>query len=364
MEKPSMLGYIYDQPRALRECFNRRNEFCEGLCELFLQKDIRKIYFLGSGTSYHASLATKDVFEKYLDVEVEVCIPTMFTDYVNVNNNNMYRNDQILVVGISQSGTSYSTVNAMKKAKEQGYCTVALTENLNSMICDEVDVVLHLLCGKEEIPVETRGYTVSVLTGFVWAIEVAKAIGKLTLEAYEKLCEEIVNLLNNFEEYLHEAEQWYSLNETELQALTCGHVAGYGHNYCTALEAVLKMYETGRKPLSAYELEELIHGPNMAFEDYTYIFIVASNEVTLKRIDLFTNWFKENNVTDHVFVFSDSRTNVSAKDLVFKNKIFDDLSPIVYTLPFQIMAARNALAFGYDTAVRRKNRTAFAHKYN
>lgn len=364
MDKPSMLGYIYDQPRALRECFKKRDEYCKGLCELFRKNDIRKVYFLGSGTSYHASLAIKDIFEKYLPVEVDVCIPTMFTDYLKVNNNKIYQNNQILVIGISQSGTSYSTVNAIKKARNNGYCTVALTENLNSMICNEAEVVLHLLCGKEEIPVETRGYTVSVLTGFSWAIEVARDLGYLLENEYKEIIDKTNDLLNNFEIYLNESQEWYKRNSKELQKLTCGHVSAYGHNYCTALEAVLKTYETGRKPLSAYELEELIHGPHMAFEDYTYIFIVASNELTIERIDQFTNWFKENKVTDHLFVISDSRNSNNDKDLNFTKEIFDDLSPIVYTLPFQIMAAENAIAYGYDTSTRRKNRIAFAHKYD
>ncbi len=363
MDKPTMLGYIQDQPRALRECFKLRQQFCEPMIRIFKEHDVRKIYLLGSGTSYHASLAIKNYFEKFLKVEAEVCIPTMFTNYVKVNNNEIYRSDQILVIGISQSGTSFSTVNAMKKAKAEGYLTVALTENLMSMICDEVDVVVPLLCGKELIPVETRGYTVTVLTGYLWSVEIAYQLACLNENEYRNLIAEIQTMLDNFEKYLAEVDDWYGKNQEELLQLKHGHIAAYGLNYCTALEGVLKCYETFRMPLSAYELEELIHGPNMAFEESTYIFIVASDEVECPRVPLFTNWFKENNVTEHVFVITGSDLPCSDKDLKFTTPMVSDLSPIVFTLAFQIMAARNCIAVGYDTSVRRANRTAFAHKY-
>lgn len=364
MARETMIDYIQDQPRALRECFQKRKEFVDPIVQLFKENDIRKIYLLGSGTSYNASLTIKHYLEKYIPVEAEVVIPTIFTNYVNVNNNQIYQNEQILVIGISQSGTSYSTVNAMKKAKEAGYKTMALTENLSSMICDEVDIVDHLLCGKEWIPIETRGYTVTILTGYLWAVEVARSIDLMTEEKYEEIIKETEDMLSRFEHYLEEAENWYRDNQCELLSFEHGHIAAYGKNFCTAQEGALKLYETYRKPISAYELEELIHGPQMAFEDSTYIFIVASNEKELERIPLFVNWFDENEVTEHVFVISDQYKGKTKKDLHFSTSIFEDLSPIVYTLPFQIMAARNCIAVGYDTSTCRPKRKAFAHKYD
>lgn len=116
MTQPTMLGYIHDQPRALLECFLNRKEFIDPMVHVFKENDIRKVYLLGSGTSYHASLAIKNYLETYLQVEAEVCIPTMFTHYVKVNNNKIYNNRQILVIGISQ--LFYSECN--EKGKRYG----------------------------------------------------------------------------------------------------------------------------------------------------------------------------------------------------------------------------------------------------
>ena len=64
-----MAGYILDQGRALRQSFAERACFVDPMIELFQNQDIRKVYFLGSGTSYHAALSFKNWFEKYLKVE-------------------------------------------------------------------------------------------------------------------------------------------------------------------------------------------------------------------------------------------------------------------------------------------------------
>ena len=86
MEKPTMAGYILDQGRALRQSFAERACFVDPMIELFQNQDIRKVYFLGSGTSYHAALSFKNWFEKFLKVEAEVVIPTVFTNYTQINN--------------------------------------------------------------------------------------------------------------------------------------------------------------------------------------------------------------------------------------------------------------------------------------
>ena len=167
METPSMIGYIQDQGRALKATFENRAVYCNPFCQIFQERDIRKIYLLGSGTSYNAATAIKQYLEMYLPVEAEVMIPTVFTNHAKINRNCIYNQDEILVVGISQSGTSVSTIEAMKKAKQEGYYTVAITEATESLITKEVDRVVKLTCGKEEIPVETRGYSVTLLQGLV-----------------------------------------------------------------------------------------------------------------------------------------------------------------------------------------------------
>lgn len=363
MDKPSMINYILDQPRALRATWEIRNLYCNPFKEVFIKNNIKLVYFLGSGTSYHASIVAAEYFEKYVGVDAVAMIPTQFANYEKINNNGVYAKEEILVVGISQSGTSVSTINAVKKANESGYLTLAITDALDSLITKETDHVVKLTCGVEEIPIETRGYSVTVFQMFVTAIEIAKELTKISLAEYEKLTKEVEHFLDVYPQALNDVENWYLNNQDELLKMKKGHIASYGINTCTMYEGVLKLYETFKKPLSAYEIEELIHGPNMAFDEDTYIFIVAGKEKEFERIPLFINYFKSNEISEHVFVISNGNREYSKKDCFINVDILEDLSPLIYTLVFQITAARNCIAAGIDTSKRPPRRRAFAHIY-
>ena len=84
MEKHSMIGYINDQPRALRSTFDNRHIFIGPFEKIFEQRRFRRIYILGSGTSYHASIAASRYFEKYAGIEAVADIPTHFTNYTQL----------------------------------------------------------------------------------------------------------------------------------------------------------------------------------------------------------------------------------------------------------------------------------------
>src|SRR5699024_11186473 len=136
------------------------------------------------------SLIIKMYLDKFTNFETEATIPTHFTNHVKMNN--IFPPSETMVLSISQSGTSTSTINAVKKGNELNYKTVALTENTDSLITKSANLILHLNCGRELIPIETRGYTSTVLTGLLMAIELGKNYS-LTLNesSYEKYLDSI-----------------------------------------------------------------------------------------------------------------------------------------------------------------------------
>ena len=77
----------------------------------------------------------------------------------------------------------------------------------------------------------------------------------------------------------------------------------------------------------------------------------------------FTNRFKDNEVTNHVFLFTNGTMGTDEKGISFDPSIPDDLTPLFFTLPYQITAAENCIACGIDTSVRPARRKAFAHIY-
>lgn len=349
MEKPTVIGYMKDQPRALRAVFQNKETFMKPFGEMFKTKNIKKVLFFGSGTSYNASIIASYYFKQLVGIDASGNYPTVFQNYEKADWTNTLKQDEILFVGISQSGTSISTVDVMKYAKSKGYNTIALTENLTSEITKHVDTVIHLLCGKEETPPETRGYTVTLLQLYLWAVEAAHITGKMDDAKYQVALQETESLLNQFETVIDESEAWYDRNATTIVNSDRIYVLGYGVDYGSALEGMLKIGEMLRLPTLGYEMEEYSHGPTMALTEKQTILMIGSDEAEWNRCLQFNEAFKKYSPRVHLITCKDTKSD--ERDIVFSVKTNKYLAPLMYTVPFQFVAAKGALDTNIDTGV-------------
>lgn len=362
LDDPSMYGYIKDTGHALRNAFAERAVFCDPFVELMTTHDFKRVYFVGSGTSYNASIYISTLMQRYARVEASAAFPTRF-DERDVATSGAYRPDQVLVVGVSQSGTSVSTIDVMRRAHEAGFYALALTDVMDSPVTESVDSAIRLLTGKEEVHVETRGYQVSLFEGYLLAIAAGHALGTLDDAAYAQKLADAERLANDYDSFVAQADAWYDANVFELMAITRGYVCTYGINACTAEEAELKLNETYHKPVRGYELEEMIHGPHYALDENNYSFFVAPDGPGIERVPSFLKWYEDNKVTDHVFVITngDHAGEFGEKSICFEQDVPDELTPLVMVIPLQIMACRNCINAKIDTRYRPANRTSFAH---
>ncbi len=348
MKKETVLGYIHDQPRALVETFEQSEVFVKPFVEFIESKKIKKILFFGSGTSYNASLIASYYFKQLSGIDASGNYPTVFKNYEKADWSGCLDKEEILFVGISQSGTSISTIDVMKKAKIDGYNTIALTENMNSEITKHVDLSIHLLCGKEVTPPETRGYTVTILTLFLWAISTARSLKKIDEQDYLKHLQDADLFVRNFGTVISESENWYDNNCKTIINSERLYILGYGIDYGSALEGMLKIGEMLRLPALGYELEEYSHGPTMAITNKQTILIIASDEAEFKRCMQFQKAFKK--YTDRVHIFSMIDIDGSDdRDCIFSVKTNKYLAPIAFTVPMQFVAAKGAKDIGIDT---------------
>src|SRR3954471_16514111 len=156
-----MLKEIYDQPEAVRETIGDRVRGHElileeiGLTELEV-RNLRRIVIVAAGTSYHAGVVGRYIIEEWARVPVE---PDIASEWI-------YRNPVLtkdtLVIGISQSGESRDTVNAIKLARESGARTLAITNQLGTQITREVDAVLYTRAGLEMGVAASKTFTAQV----------------------------------------------------------------------------------------------------------------------------------------------------------------------------------------------------------
>ena len=351
-EKLSMIGHIQDTPRVLKKAYATRNEYMTRFVDAFVEHDFKKVYFLGSGTSNHVSMVIKNLFVELLHVEGVACVPTLFTYHENPNPSGIFKKEEICVIGFSQHGDSISTCEAVKKAAEDGYFTIAVTEQLNSVLEELADVYCHLVCEEEEIGPETRGYTETIFQFYIQAIEIARRKKLIDQARYQQLDEAAKALADNLEIVVNESIDWYNRNKEEFYQMTKSSIAGYGLNYPTALESRLKFFETYSRPCTGYEMEEQMHGPMRAYNQDNYIFMIASEgRKELERLKELVPYYKDV-FTKHVFVVTcEEDVASSERDLKFSVKTTDLLSPILYVIPFQVLSALICEDTGIDTKV-------------
>lgn len=361
MDKFTMYNYISTQHKTLLNMFQFVDLISGPLVNYLKDKTVKKIYLMGSGTSLHAAIAAKKWITSYFEAECEIIIPTQFTNYEKVNINKVYKNDEILCIGISQSGTSYSTIDAIKNAKDLGLLNCVITSNLNSPITEVTSLVIQLLAEPEKIHVEMRGYTATLLTLYIMCIEIACKKGKISNEALTDKYTHLKELITKYPDIQNETEAWYIQNQKELIAATKFCIAGYGYNYGIAMEATLKLHETFHRPTIGYEFEEFMHGPQLATTPESYIFFIAGPGIELDRVSLFVDYYKL--ITQHVFIITNKKLSAANHDFVLDIECDPEISGFLYVLPFQLFAALLCIDDNIDTSVYPMPKRGLGHYY-
>src|SRR5256714_10082693 len=196
-----MLKEIYDQPEAVRETVGDRVGGHElmlealGLTELEV-RNLRRIVIVAAGTSYHAGVVGRYIIEEWARVPVE---PDIASEWI-------YRNPVLsrdtLVIGISQSGESRDTVNAMKLARERGARTLAITNLMGTQITREVDSVLYTRCGLEVGVAASKTFTAQVALLSLLAINLAQVRKTLPPGEIEFILDQLYELPTKLREFL------------------------------------------------------------------------------------------------------------------------------------------------------------------
>lgn len=348
--RQTVLENIKYQPIVLPEVLRDRAVFVAPFVKFVQEHDIKKVLFFGSGTSYNVSQIASYYFKHIVGMCAEAHYPTVFKNYEKPDWTGSIPNDQILFVGISQSGTSVSTCEAMRCGCDLGCRTLAITGDLESEITHHVDLAVPLLVGEEVTPPETKGYTVSVLSVYLWALAAALERGKLARADYDAALAEAHEFLGNFQTVIDESIVWYERNKASMMKSDRLYVLGYGIDYGSMLEGMLKVGEMLRVPTIGYELEEFSHGPSMALRDNQTLFMIGSDEAEFERMLVFREAYLRYTPCVHVITCREL-ADADERDLVLSVKVGKNLAPLAYTVPFQLIAAQGAKDTFIDTNI-------------
>lgn len=338
----NMYSYVKEEPVVLGNIIDDRKKITMDFISVLEKNDIREIIFVASGSSYNAAFATKYFMQKMMKVKVSVIYPYTFNHYENIFNKDS------LIVGISQSGKSAATIEALEKANNLGLRNIVLTADVESKISKYVENITEISCGEEIVSFKTKGYTSTLLTLYLIAIETAYMKKFISLASYNGYIKNLKNIVKNLDNIIDSTDNWYENNKNDLIKTDKIMVIGYGSNYGTALEGGLKLNETVRCSVNSHELEEFMHGPYLSLKEDIYMFFISSPGEGKKRINDLYNYVL--NITKHCYMITNIRDD-NRKNLIGNFIAEEDFSPLEFVIPFQILSFKLATDKGIDLSV-------------
>jgi glucosamine--fructose-6-phosphate aminotransferase (isomerizing) len=342
-----MLKEIYEQPEGVAETIGDRvrhgNLVLEGLgmTEDELH-DLRRIVIVACGTAYHAGVVGRYVIEEWARVPVE---PDIASEWI-------YRRPVLdpgtLVIGISQSGETRDTIQAMKLARENGARTVAITNHMGSQITREVDSVLYTRTGLEVGVAASKTFTAQVALLFLVGLKLAQSRQTLPADEIEFILDETYDLPNKMRRFLdadHPIDKIARNFYEEPFFLYLGRHIGLP----VALEGALKLKELSYIPTEAYSAGEMKHGPIALLEEGTPVVVVATN---IHVYDKIVSNIQETRARGaHVIaIATDGNEDIQhhADDVIYVPTSPAFLQAVLAMLPLQLLAYRIARLRGLN----------------
>jgi glucosamine--fructose-6-phosphate aminotransferase (isomerizing) len=342
-----MLKEIYEQPEAVAETIGDRVRHgtlvLEGLNMSGKEvKELRRIVLVACGTAYHACVVGRYVIEEWARVPVEFDIASEW----------IYRNPVIdehtLVIGITQSGETRDTIEALKLAKEKGARTVAITNMMGSQVTREVDSVLYTRAGLETAVASSKTFTAQVALLYLVALKLAQIRETLPPGEIEFILDFVYKLPRKIQAFLegdHPIEEIARRYYDAPFFLYLGRHIGLP----VALEGALKLKEISYIPTEAYSAGEMKHGPIALLDESTPVVVVATNIHVYDKI--VSNIQEVRARGAHVIaIATDGNEDIQhhADDVIYVPKTPAFLQVVLAILPLQLLAYKIARLRGLN----------------
>jgi glucosamine--fructose-6-phosphate aminotransferase (isomerizing) len=305
--------------------------------------DIDSILILACGTSHHAGLVGKYWLEEIAGIRCNVEIASEYRYRVSVPN------PKTLVVVISQSGETADTQAALNHAKAQGHChTLAICNVPESALVRLCKLRLLTRAGPEIGVASTKAFTTQLAALFLLTLALAKTRDRLTAQQEQQHLHELRHLPAAVQKVLELEPQIARLAERfadKQHALFLGR----GLHYPIALEGALKLKEISYIHAEAYPAGELKHGPLALVDKNMPVISVAPNDALLEKLK--SNLQEVRARGGELYVFADADTHIHAADGIHIMQMPEHagyLSPILHTIPLQLLAYYVALQKGTD----------------
>ena len=345
-----MLKEIFEQPQAILNTVSGRivpDTGCVDLPEIGLDHaalaGVERIALVACGTSWHAALVAKYWIEKWAGIPVEVDIASEF------RYRRLLVNEKTLTIAISQSGETADTLAGIRRAAQLGSKVLTICNVVGSTMTREADGVIYTHAGPEIGVASTKAFTCQLAALFLLTLYLGqtrktidpatqKELGLALIGIAEVIAAELPRLQTEISALI---ERYYEAKDFLF--------VGRGLNFPIALEGALKLKEISYIHAEGYAAGELKHGPialidrempvvALAPRDSVYLKVVSNvEEIKARqgRLVLFGTSGDE-----HLAALTDSA--------IYLPEVTEDLNPLLYTIPAQLLAYEIANRRGCD----------------
>ncbi len=337
---------IFEQPRAVGDTLQDIDTimpelFGDGAHAVF--QAIDRVLILACGTSYYAGLTARYWIESVAGIPVNVEIASEYRYRTSVPD------PRTLVVTISQSGETADTLAALKHARGLGMDqTLTICNVATSAMVRECKLAFITRAGVEIGVASTKAFTTQLTALYLLTLALAQTRGRLDAAAEEQAIKSLRHLPAAVSAVLALEPQiiaWAERFASKENALFLGR----GMHYPIALEGALKLKEISYIHAEAYPAGELKHGPLALVTDAMPVITIAPHDELLEKLK--SNMQEVRARGGELYVFADADSQIASAEgmhVIRMPEHYGKLSPILHTVPLQLLAYHTACARGTD----------------
>ena len=342
-----MLKEIFEQPECLTNCMRGRVNIEADHVTLSALIDYRRqmlnakrVVIVACGTSWHAGLIGKQLFESLVRVPVEVEYASEFR----------YRNPVVgkddVVIAISQSGETADTLAAVQLAKDKGAFIYGICNAIGSSIPRATDTGTYIHVGPEIGVASTKAFTGQVTVLTMIALAMGEAKGTISREEYLKIVKGLSEIPDKIREVLKTNDRVADLARTFTYAHNFLYL-GRGYSYPVALEGALKLKEISYIHAEGYPAAEMKHGPIALIDSDMPVVVIATHNAMYEKVLSNIQEIKARQGRVIALVSKgDTVISKIADEVIELPDVQECLEPLVATVPLQLLAYHVAVCKG------------------
>ena len=347
--KHFMSKEIHEQPEVIGKSLSNYIDMDNGTLNMpnlpYDLASISNVTLVACGSSYYAGLISRDWFEKFTNIKVDVEIASEFR----------YREPPMdsngLTIFISQSGETADTLAALRHCKSLGQKTISIVNVGDSTMCRNSDASLKIFAGPEIGVASTKAFTCQLGVLACLAIKIGISNGSLSRDQEKEYVQSLLSIPRLISNTLDKEDEITYLAH-DLSDITTTLYLGRGQMYPVSMEGALKLKEISYVHAEGYPAGEMKHGPIALLEKDLPVFMMAPSNRLYEKTVSNLNEVIARDASVILLTDQEGLNNIGYLKNKVKTFIVDKTdiitAPFVYTLPNQLIAYHIALLKGTD----------------